>query len=377
MIELSLGPALCYTGGMRLQRILPGLLLPVLLPFHVYAAPSSGLTIGVSVPLTGEAALYGNDIRNGIQFANKELAGGRYRLIIEDDKCSGQSAAAVAQKFAAIDKVDYVLGYGCSGALMAAAPILEKAEIITIGAGTSAPEVAQAGEYIFRTAPNDNDTAAVLGPYIAAHYRHLALMAEETTYAQGVADALVRALSGSPVTVTRFSFLPSDRDFRSLLVRARAMQPDAIFVTTQSDLGLVAWVKQQAAFKFPVPLLSMYYPGSPAFLNGVGELAEGITFADVPSSADLLTEEGLALFRRYRKAYGDPQSFDFYSIAAIAAFHALNTAVSQGGDVRQNLLRTTFDRYFKPFHFKPDGDIAGAITPVMRKVVGGKPAPAT
>ena len=37
--------------------------------------------IGVSLPLTGEGAIYGNDIRNVLEFANREIAGSRYKLV--------------------------------------------------------------------------------------------------------------------------------------------------------------------------------------------------------------------------------------------------------------------------------------------------------
>lgn len=81
-------------------------------------APAFGgnrIKIGVSLPLTGGAAIEGVDVHALLLFANKHFADDVYELIFEDDKCSEKDAVSVAQKFADVDKVSYVLGFVCSG----------------------------------------------------------------------------------------------------------------------------------------------------------------------------------------------------------------------------------------------------------------------
>lgn len=110
--------------------------------------------IGVSVPLTGAGAAYGADIRNALVFANRRIAGSAYDLVIEDDQCSNKEAVSGARKLTTIDKVRYMLGFGCSGTVIASAPIYENAGVATIASGTGAPAISDAGDYIFRTKPS-------------------------------------------------------------------------------------------------------------------------------------------------------------------------------------------------------------------------------
>jgi len=87
------------------------------------------IEIGVSLPLTGDGAAYGQEVKKGIDLALDELnaAGGiqgkRITLVYEDDR--GESAAAVSafQKLISTDHVPAVIGGAFSAQAMAIAPI--------------------------------------------------------------------------------------------------------------------------------------------------------------------------------------------------------------------------------------------------------------
>jgi branched-chain amino acid transport system substrate-binding protein len=91
------------------------------------------IKIAVLAELTGDAATYGTDVKNGVLFANQKYGAGLFELIIEDTKCNGKEAANAAHKVVVIDKVKFVIGFGCSGALLSAAPILERAKVVVMG----------------------------------------------------------------------------------------------------------------------------------------------------------------------------------------------------------------------------------------------------
>lgn len=159
---------------MRYSNLWAAIILAFSFVTITFAEPK--IKIGVSTVLSGDAATYGIDMQNAILFANEKFGDGRYELIIEDDKCDPKTAVSIAQKFANLDKVDFVLGYVCSGAMLAAAPILERAKIPTIVGGASAAAIADTGEYIFRTAPSDRLLAIKIAGYIAAKHASVALL---------------------------------------------------------------------------------------------------------------------------------------------------------------------------------------------------------
>ncbi len=90
------------------------------------------IKVGVTLPLSGNSALWGTDIKNGLLFANEDLAQGRYELIIEDDRCDAKTAVTIAHKFIEIEKVKWVLGFGCSGTLLSTAKLYEQAHVVVI-----------------------------------------------------------------------------------------------------------------------------------------------------------------------------------------------------------------------------------------------------
>jgi branched-chain amino acid transport system substrate-binding protein len=112
----------------------------------------SEIKIGVSLPLSGEAATFGEDIRDTLIFAREHFLDKNIKFDFQDDKCSGRGGADVAQYFVQ-NKVALVIGYACVESIMPAIPILEKANIPIINVLASGPEIT--GRSVFSLYPND------------------------------------------------------------------------------------------------------------------------------------------------------------------------------------------------------------------------------
>jgi branched-chain amino acid transport system substrate-binding protein len=69
--------------------------------------------IGVIAPLSGPAAMYGDDVVRAYTYAVEEFntSQDKYQmqLIFEDGKCDQKDATSAAQKLIDIDKVDFLL----------------------------------------------------------------------------------------------------------------------------------------------------------------------------------------------------------------------------------------------------------------------------
>src|SRR5687768_4373793 len=80
------------------------------------AAASADVTIGMTLPLTGYAASYGEDAKRGAELAveRANAAGGikgqKVQLLIEDDAGVGKSGVAATQKLLGVDKVPVIIG---------------------------------------------------------------------------------------------------------------------------------------------------------------------------------------------------------------------------------------------------------------------------
>ena len=122
---------------------------------------SSPYRIGVMESLTGPGETYGTVANQAKQMAVDEINaeggidGRMLELVVEDSKCGAQDAIAAYNKLTDVDGVKIILGTSCSGAMLGVAPLAEADGIVLFSGLASNPDIANAGDYIFRTQISD------------------------------------------------------------------------------------------------------------------------------------------------------------------------------------------------------------------------------
>ena len=143
--------------------------------------------------VTGLGETYGTVANQAKQLAADEInaAGGingcRLELIVEDSKCSAADAVVAYRKLTDVNGVKIILGTSCSSAMLGAAPLAEADGTILFSGVASNPDIANAGDYIFRTQINDIEVGIATGNLLWSDgVRTLATITEATDYAEGV-----------------------------------------------------------------------------------------------------------------------------------------------------------------------------------------------
>jgi branched-chain amino acid transport system substrate-binding protein len=232
----------------------------IILIFIVRELPKRGgeestgpIKIGVMMPLTGDAASYGESENRAIQVAVEEInkAGGingqMIELVTEDSKCDPQAGGTAAQKLMNVSQVRIIIGGACSGETLAAAKITEPAKVIVLSPSASSPLVSGAGDFVFRTYPSD-----ALAGKIAAKYayeklnaRKAAILTELTDYAQGLRGVYKQAFTdlGGQIVADE-TYTTGDTDFRTQILKIKTANPDVIYVVPQTPTPGVAVFRQ-------------------------------------------------------------------------------------------------------------------------------------
>lgn len=263
--------------------------------------------IGVMESVTGPGETYGNVAVQAKQMAVEEInaAGGvngrMIELIVEDEKCNAQDAITAYRKLTDVDGVKIILGTSCSGAMLGAAPLAEEEGVVLFSGLATNPDIANAGDYIFRTSMSDAQRGVDTGNVLWTDgIRTLATITEATDYAEGVRRTSVEQFEkrgGQVVGAERYA---SDvTDFRSQLTKLISEDPDALHIAAQSEFTGGTIIKQARELGYGGPIYGEDVAIGTTSLEIAGDAATGVKgiIADL-DPANSKAQEVLANFRQ-------------------------------------------------------------------------------
>ena len=293
--------------------------------------------IGVMESVTGPGETYGNVAVRAKQMAVDEInaAGGingrMLELIVEDSKCSAQDSITAYNKLTDVDGVKIILGTSCSGAMLGAAPLAEEEGVVLFSGLATNPDIANAGDYIFRTSMSDAQLGIDTGNVIwTAGIRRLATISESTDYAEGVRRTTsdrFEELGGEIVGAERYS---SDvTDFRSQLTKLLGENPDAIHVAAQAEFSGGTVVKQLRELGYTGPIFSEVVVVGTTALEVAGEAATGVVA--ITADLDPANAKAQEVITNFRAKY-DYVTLPWYIGSAYDDVYITAECLKQTGD---------------------------------------------
>jgi ABC-type branched-subunit amino acid transport system substrate-binding protein len=346
-------------------------LLPVVLFIVCTAAAEDRIKIGLSTAVTGDGASWGNDLKNALLFANQEIASNRYQIIIEDDRCTGKDAMAVAHKLISVDHVKYAFG-NCSATVKSALPIYSRANVLVFAPIATSPDLANGLTNLFRSVPSDGSNAALLFEHMKAHYKRVGVLTEEADYAQDLTKAFLKNNSDYSLEIHSESYLTESTDLRSVLAKLKEQKIEALFLNSNSERTFAAVLGQIKQLNCDWQIYASYFPASPT-LRGLltNNEADGIIYTDFPTFDDVLTSDGKKLVQKFESQYGKVNSWEITLITTIEALRALDQAISAESDVKEYLHSHEFTGIFGRYSFDKNGDIIG-LRHALKQIKGSE-----
>ena len=265
--------------------------------------------IGVMESVTGPGETYGNVAVQAKQMAVDEInaAGGingrMIELIVEDEKCNAQDAITAYRKLTDVDGVKIILGTSCSGAMLGAAPLAEGEGVVMFSGLATNPDIANAGDYIFRTAMSDAQVGIDTGNVLWADgVRTLATITEATDYAEGVRRTSVEQFEKRGGQVVGEERYASDvTDFRSQITKLLNANPDGLHVAAQSEFTGGTIVKQARELGYEGPIYSDIVPIGTTALEIAGDAATGMKA--ITADLDPANSKAQQVITNFREKY--------------------------------------------------------------------------
>ena len=333
--------------------------------------------IGVMESLTGPGETYGMVAVQAKKMALDEInaAGGingrMLEFVVEDSKCSAQDAINAYKKLTDVDGMKIILGTSCSGAMLGVAPLAESDGVVLFSGLASNPDIANAGDYIFRTQISDVEVGIGTGNLLWADgIQTLATITEETDYAEGVRRTSVAQFEENGGRVIAEERYASDvTDYRSQLTKLFEAGPDALHIAPQSEFAAGAIVKQARELGYRGPIYGETITVGTTALNIAGDAATGLkAITAAPDPDNEKAQEVLANFReRYQYITLPWHLGSAYDDVYIAAECLKQTHDDQDADgFRDCLYNITWSGAIGDnYSFDADGEVVGLSRAVV------------
>ncbi len=297
------------------------------------------LKFGVMMPLSGDAASYGNPLSNAYKLALDEInaaggiAGRQVELVFEDSKCTPNDGATAAQKLVSIDQVKVILGGACSGETLGAAPITEAAKVILLSPTSSSPKITTAGDFVFRTYSSDANAGRIAADKAyEMGFKKAALITETTDYAQSLRETFKNSFRSKGGQIVADETYSSEMaDFRTLILKIKSSNPDVVYIVPQTYQKAVLMIKQLKEQGLDAQLMTAEILTSDLVVSESGNDIGGIIGFEAafdpnnPKSADFIA--------KYKAKFNEELAFPFFQAGAYDDLYLIKEAIEANNGI--------------------------------------------
>ena len=269
------------------------------------------IKIGLAAPMSGDAAAYGEIIRNGALMKIDEIneAGGingrMLELVVGDERCDPKEAAAVAQNFSSNEDILAVVGHVCSSATLAAIPIYKEAGLPAVSPTATNVEVGRSSEWMFRDVYRDDFQGKFLAEYAkeVLGAKKVGIFHENNDYAIGLMEAFKAAAEDIGLEVVAVeSYVTGTVDFTPQLSMFKELAPDAIFIAGYyQEGGLI--LAQAKKLGIETQFMGADGLNNPELINIAKDASEGL-IASSPFVYEAAGEEAMTFKAKFEETYG-------------------------------------------------------------------------
>jgi branched-chain amino acid transport system substrate-binding protein len=346
------------------------------------AAAAADINVGVTLPLTGFAASYGEDAKNGANLAADQAnaAGGvkgeQIKPIVEDDEGIGKSGVSATQKLISVDKVPVIVGGMMSSVALPASQIARDDKVVYLSTMSSHPDLTSPGGYIYRLAGSDASIGTAEVDFVLKNLKTKTAVGlfAQTDYGT-MNGKIVRASfekQGGKWLDTE-DFKEGATDFHAQLAKFKELQPDVMFiVATHKEAAQL--FRQMTELNFKPQIMGTSMLDDPAIFDLAGATANGVYLAtskteETPEGDKARTAFQSAFKAKYGKDPGITASY-FYD-ATNLAINAIK-AVGPSGPAINTWIGSvkSFPGVTASISFTPIGD--AVIPTTIKKIDNSK-----
>lgn len=302
------------------------------------------VVIGVVIPETGDAALYGQAIKEGIVVAEKYLQDTQtfpYRLtVIYKDTKSDPEYAQELMNSVIKEGAIAIIGGVTSSEAFKLAEIAGKRNRILMSPSASHTDLTAINIYFHRVYPSDKQEVVQMAKFTAENLgaTRAAILSQDNDYGMGVAEDYTRELKKLGIVNTQNVKVAGSSDtYRSEIKEAMENDPDVIYIAAYSDI-IIKILKELREEKYPGKIVTTSAINAPGAFARAGEEAEGIYYCKPPFKIDDTDNPVVLEFAStYEESFGKmPGVFSAYGFDSLLV---LATAIKNEGTYPEDVYK--------------------------------------
>jgi branched-chain amino acid transport system substrate-binding protein len=316
------------------------------------------ITIAVIMPMSGELAIFGDNVMHGVELALEQsgLDKNRVRLVSEDTAGFTSNGALSAWRRAIeVDHADIVFGpFGPAQTLTIASSFNESDKDVSVISISNCDDRFVEYQNIFCIYPGINEQIASAMDFMTKKgWKNIYLLTENSEFGLQVEnlfkDNLELNLIGSEKVVPN-----STRDLRTPILKALSTKPDAVFSIFSPNEGMIL-LRQYPVFTKEVPLLISTDINSEQLTDLFGNRADNIFFA-----ARLSENYDADFSEQFKEKYGALP--DYFAALSHSAASLIFDSFAEGQsleDVDVEIIQKTLEKTaVKDFSFKSNRKVS-------------------
>ena len=331
-------------------------------------AAQAEIVIATAGPITGQYAIFGDQMKRGAEMAVKDLneAGGvlgeELALRVGDDACDPKQAVAVANQMVN-EGVVFMAGHFCSGSSIPASQVYNEEGILQISPASTNPQLTEQGfDNVFRTCGRDDQQGQVAANYVVDNNvgSKIAVLHDKTAYGKGLADEFKKQLNARGVEEVMYEAITAgDKDFTALITKMKEAGVDLIYLGGyHTEAGLIT--RQAHEQGLGAQMMSGDALVTDEYWAITGDTGQGtlMTFSPDPRK----NEAAQPVVQEFQAQGYDPEGYTLYTYAAVQAWaQAVEKAGSTDLDaVIEQLHGNQFDTVLGTISFDEKGDVQGS-----------------
>jgi branched-chain amino acid transport system substrate-binding protein len=341
-------------------------------------AQSPPVVIVATVPLTGDAASYGEIQKRGYELAlekvNEQPAAPLLKVVYRDTQLNPREAVTALRQSLLLDKPQVVFSIS-TAEVMAQAPVANAEKVILLSPLASGDDISSAGPYVYRVSPSDSFQGKVMAENVVKlGVRRFGVLYVNSAWGVGLSKNFARSLeqNGGAIVGSEGTD-PAQIDFRTALERLRAANPEGLFLILNPG-GVVAALRQIKELGIQAKLFGADTLSDQTIYKTAANEAQGVVFS-LPAKPDSPAfKEFDAIYRKRFNAPADINAAAAYDSVMLVA-RAARAGARTGDQIKKYFdSQQPYEGASGPVKWDDNGDVTSK-TYMLYRIEGDKYVP--